>query len=231
MKLVAGLGNPGRKYAQTRHNVGYEVVAELARRYAREKPKTQFQGETLEITVQGERLMLLTPTTFMNLSGGSVLAARDFYKIAPADVLIVCDDFNLPLGRLRLRPRGSAGGQKGLADVIRRLGTEEVSRLRLGIGAPPQGWIVADYVLSRFTSQEVAEMQIAVAEAADAVERWATQGLAAAMNRYNAGEKPADEKDDQPQPKSADKSKPKSASAESEKTSPKRNPDQPAGDP
>ncbi|MCA9184731.1 MAG: aminoacyl-tRNA hydrolase, partial [Planctomycetales bacterium] len=120
MKLIVGLGNPGRRYEATRHNIGFDVIAELARRYANGNPKTRFQGETIDATWDGRSYLLLLPQTFMNLSGSSVVAARDFYQLEAADILVVCDDFNLPLGQLRLRARGSAGGQKGLADIISR---------------------------------------------------------------------------------------------------------------
>ncbi len=185
MKLVVGLGNPGRKYQGTRHNVGFDVVTELARRYARSVLKKKFQGEVVEVESRGEKLLLLCPHTFMNLSGTSVLEARDFYKIANPDVLVVCDDFQLPLTKVRLREKGSAGGQKGLADVIRRLGTDVVPRLRIGVGEMPAGWDPADFVLGKFTKDQRAEIAVTIAQAADAVEVWAASGIATAMNRYN----------------------------------------------
>ena len=114
MKLVVGLGNPGRRYEGTRHNVGFIVVRELAKKYGVGTVKSRFQGETIDADLEGEKALLLTPSTFMNLSGASVLAARDFYKIPLEDMLVVCDDLNLPLAKLRLRAAGSAGGQKGL---------------------------------------------------------------------------------------------------------------------
>lgn len=185
MKLVIGLGNPGRKYQGTRHNVGYLVVAELARRFGVGRPKGKFQGEVIDADLQGQRALLLSPTTYMNQSGASVLAAQDFYKLPLEDLLVISDDLNLPLGCLRFRPSGSAGGQKGLADIIRRLGTEDVPRLRIGIGAPPDGWDAADYVLSMFTREELPEMEGAVARAADAVLTWAHKGIHDSMNQYN----------------------------------------------
>src|SRR5688572_30356880 len=150
MKLIVGLGNPGDKYKETRHNVGFEVTSRLAARFGASPPRARFQGETVEANIAGQKVLLLTPLTYMNLSGASVLAARDFYKIELQDILIVCDDFNLPLGKLRLRARGSAGGQNGLADILRRLGTEDLPRLRIGIGSPPPGRDPAGYVLGRF---------------------------------------------------------------------------------
>jgi PTH1 family peptidyl-tRNA hydrolase len=134
----------------------------------------------------GVKALLLCPQTYMNRSGSSVLAARDFYKIDHADLLVVCDDFNLPLAKLRVRSRGSAGGQRGLQDIIRRLGTDEFPRLRIGIGTPPPSWDAADFVLSKFAKDEEPAMDAAVCRAADAVVAWATQGIATAMNQYNA---------------------------------------------
>src|SRR5262245_60032113 len=145
MKLIVGLGNPGAQYNQTRHNVGFEVAARLAKQFGTSPPRGRFQGETVEATIAGQKVLLLTPLTFMNLSGASVLAARDFYKIEHPDILIVCDDFNLPLAKLRLRVKGTAGGQNGLANILERLGTEEIPRLRIGIGTLPPGRDAAGY--------------------------------------------------------------------------------------
>jgi PTH1 family peptidyl-tRNA hydrolase len=186
MKLVVGLGNPGRKYRDTRHNLGYVVAGQLARRHAAGPLKNKFQGETVEASLEGQRALLLTPTTYMNQSGGSVLAARDFYKIPNEDLLVVCDDLNLPPGRLRIRLGGSAGGQKGLEDIIRRLGSDEFPRLRIGIGSPPEGWDWADFVLSKFQPDEIPLIEQAVARAVEAVVVWAAEGIEACMNRFNA---------------------------------------------
>jgi peptidyl-tRNA hydrolase, PTH1 family len=188
MKLVVGLGNPGRRYEGTRHNVGYIVVGELARKFSAGGLRTRFQGEMAEADLDGEKALLLTPTTYMNLSGGSVLAARDFYKIPQEDLLVVCDDLNLPLAKLRVRAAGSAGGQKGLEDIIRRLGTDEIARLRIGIGAPANGWSWPDFVLSRFTTEEIPAMEQAVARAIEAIVVWAREGVQSCMNRYNGKE-------------------------------------------
>ncbi len=185
MKLIVGLGNPGRKYEGTRHNAGFRVIAELNRTHGRTKPRQAFQGEIVEAQVDSKKALLLCPHTLMNLSGGSVLAARDFYKIANEDLLIVADDFNLPLGKLRFRANGSSGGQKGLEDIIRRLGTDQIPRLRIGIGSPPEGREAADFVLGRFTKAELPDIEEATWRAADAVVAWAREGLAVSMNRYN----------------------------------------------
>ena len=189
MNLIVGLGNPGRKYEGTRHNIGFEVVNELARRYATSRPKVKFHGEVCEAAVGGKNALLLQPHTFMNRSGGSVLAARDFYKIEHGDILIICDDFNLALARLRFRPKGSAGGQNGLADILRRLGTQDVPRLRFGIGAAPPEWDVADYVLSKFRQEEMDGLRKAIGRAADSVADWVRLGIAECMNKYNADPK------------------------------------------
>jgi PTH1 family peptidyl-tRNA hydrolase len=186
VKLVVGLGNPGRKYEGTRHNVGFAVLHELARRHRAARPKNNFQGELAETELSGQKTLLLWPQTFMNLSGASVLAARDFYKLENPDLLVVCDDFNLPLAKLRFRSEGSAGGQKGLADVIDRLGTELVPRLRLGVGPVPPHWDPADFVLAQFTKEERSLVEPTLARAADAVEDWVAQGIESCMNKYNA---------------------------------------------
>ena len=186
MKLIVGLGNPGDKYQQTRHNVGFEVLALLAKEHQALTPRGRFQGETSEATIRSQKTLLLWPLTYMNLSGGSVLAARDFYKIELPDILIVCDDFNLPLAKLRIRASGTAGGQKGLEDVISRLGTNDIPRLRIGIGQPPPGRDVSGYVLSRFTKDEQAEMAATYGRAAQAAADWVEQGAQHCMNVYNA---------------------------------------------
>lgn len=185
MKLVVGLGNPGRRYAGTRHNVGFTVLAELARRFGTSAVKAKFHGEVVEAALEGQTALLLSPLTFMNHSGTSVQAAWSFYKIAKEDLLILCDDLNLPVGKLRIRSGGSSGGQKGLEDIIRRLGTEEFARLRIGIGSPPEGWDWADYVLSKFGKEEIPEVDNAVVRAADAAVLWAREGIDTCMNRYN----------------------------------------------
>ena len=186
MKLVVGLGNPGRKYQATRHNIGFEVLSNLARRYAVGAPRSNFQGEIIEANLRGTRAWLLWPQTYMNRSGTSVVQARDFYKLENRQLLVVCDDFNLPLAKLRFRARGSSGGQKGLQDIIRALGTEEFARLRVGIGQPPEGWDPADFVLGKFNQEERAEVEHLVVQAADAVVEWAVEGIETCMNRHNA---------------------------------------------
>jgi len=186
MKLVVGLGNPGAKYRMTRHNIGYMVLAELAQKFPGIKPHSKFHGDLLDVREPGgETILLLAPTTFMNRSGLSVGEAAGFYKIPPHDVLVVCDDLNLPFCRLRLRSEGSSGGQKGLADIIRVLGTEKIHRLRIGIGNPPGQMDAADFVLMNFTEKERPDVDITLKLAADAVMCWWNKGINEAMNRYN----------------------------------------------
>ena len=186
MKLVVGLGNPESQYRNTRHNVGFEVVAELARRHGGGKPKLDFEAETIDVILAGEKTLLVAPQTFMNDSGRAVRKVLDFYKLEPTELLVVCDDMNLDTGRLRMRPQGSAGGQKGLHDIINRIGTESFTRLRLGIGRPPARMGVTAYVLGKFRSEERGNIDVAIAEAADGVELWIRDGIEAAMNRVNA---------------------------------------------
>jgi peptidyl-tRNA hydrolase, PTH1 family len=185
MKLVVGLGNPGRQYQGTRHNVGYAVLAELGRKFGRGSPKDKFHGEMMEAELAGEKALLLSPLTFMNNSGLCVQEAKRFYQLPDEELLVVCDDLNLPLAKLRFRAKGSSGGQKGLEDIVRRLGSEDFGRLRIGIGAPPEGWDWADYVLSKFGKQELPEIERAVVEAADAVVLWAREGIEFCMNQFN----------------------------------------------
>lgn len=185
MKLLVGLGNPGRGYDGTRHNVGFEVLEILARRAGMPTRRPRFQGETAQATIRGCPVLLLWPLTWMNLSGSSVLAARDFYKIEHTDMLVICDDFNLPCNTIRLRSSGSAGGQNGLADVISRLGSTAIPRLRLGIGPVPAGWKSADFVLGKFSASDREQVGLMLERAADAAEEWAALGIQAAMNRYN----------------------------------------------
>jgi len=185
MKLIVGLGNPGRKYQGTRHNVGFDVLDLVAQRHATMGKKTKFEGEITEADFAGERALLLWPQTFMNLSGSSVGKAFDFYKFEFGDLLVLCDDFNLPLSVLRFRAKGSAGGQKGLADIIHRLGTEDFSRLRIGVGPVPDRWDPADFVLGKFSRQEGPVIEEAVFRAANAVATWVSQGTNVCMNQFN----------------------------------------------
>jgi PTH1 family peptidyl-tRNA hydrolase len=185
MKLIVGLGNVGRKYERTRHNVGFCVLEALAERHAGDAGKEKFDGRIVERAIAGEKVLLLWPHTLMNRSGQSVGAAVDFYQLPRADLLVVGDDFNLPLGKLRFRSEGSAGGQKGLSDILRRLGSDQVNRLRIGIGPVPEEWEAVDYVLGKFDKDERPLIEDAILRAADGVECWVAEGIAASMNRFN----------------------------------------------
>lgn len=180
-RLIVGLGNPGRDYAETRHNVGFMVLDRLAA-----GAKAVFRTETkwqAEVATLGD-VWLCKPQTYMNLSGESVGALGHFYKIEPARVLVVFDDMALPLGRLRLRESGSAGGHNGLSSIIEHLGTNAIPRLRVGIGAPRPG-DATGHVLGRFSPAERPALDEAIARAAEAVEFAQSQGFPAAMNRFN----------------------------------------------
>ena len=185
MKLIVGLGNPGPKYADTRHNLGFRVVDALSVRWGIDMRREKFHGFFGQGAVQSESAALLKPITFMNRSGQSVLAAVGFYQLAPADVLVISDDLALPPGVIRLRKSGSAGLHNGLQDVIDRLGTRDFPRLRIGIGAARGE--VADYVTSRPTAEEAPLIAEAIVRAAEAVECWVLHGPDEAMNRYNGG--------------------------------------------
>ncbi len=187
MKIVVGLGNPGPKYERTRHNVGFQVIEELAQRLGAGKARLRFDASVAEGKLgPDEKILLATPQTYMNESGRPVRQLIDFYGLALGDLLVVCDDFNLDLARLRMRAGGSAGGQKGLADIIRKLATEEFPRLRIGIGRPPEHFDSADFVLSKFKRSEQPLIEEAIVRAAEGVELWIRSGIGPAMNRLNA---------------------------------------------
>lgn len=180
LRLVVGLGNPGSKYQLTRHNVGFLVVEELARRKAATwRPEKKWN---LEMAKAGN-LLLIKPLTFMNASGTAVRACTDFFRFAPSETLVVLDDLSLPLGKVRIRRGGSNGGHNGLGSVLQHLGTKEVPRLRLGIGSPLRDTV--DYVLARFSAEELEVVVSMVLQAADAIESISDKGLDAAMNFFN----------------------------------------------
>jgi len=193
MKLVVGLGNPGEKYRGTRHNVGFDVVERLA---AAHVPRGWEMSPEEALEAKWRRdldpVLFVKPLTFMNLSGYAVQRLSHFYKVPLSDVLIVCDDVNLPLGRLRARARGSEGGHNGLKSVADVLGTTEYPRLRVGVGRGDARRDLADHVLARFDADEKSAIDDAVARAADAVEMWIADGLSKMMNTFNrADESPA----------------------------------------
>lgn len=185
MKMVVGLGNPGSQYSGTRHNVGFDVIAELARRWQVGKPQIKFQAEIHEAFFPSGKVLLVAPMTFMNRSGESVQQITRFYQVASQDAAVVCDDINLPFGTLRWRASGSSGGQKGLSDILLRLGTEQVPRLRMGVGRPPGNMDAAAWVLARFRSDEREDAELMTRLAADSVECWVSGGIVSTMNMFN----------------------------------------------
>ncbi|MEZ6241824.1 MAG: aminoacyl-tRNA hydrolase [Phycisphaerales bacterium] len=187
MKLIVGLGNPGLEYERTRHNAGWMALDELARRHASGAiAKSKFHAALLDATIGGEKCLLMKPTTYMNRSGLAVGEALRFYKLEPgADVIVLVDDVALPVGEVRVRERGGDGGHNGLADIDRALGYVDYARIRIGIGAVPPMMVRADWVLSRFMSEESEEVRRSIVSAADAVELTLSQGVSIAMNRFN----------------------------------------------
>lgn len=185
MKLVVGLGNPGPRFSGTRHNIGFMVVDRLAADLKTEAPRPAFRGLMAEARLDGEKVLLLKPQTFMNLSGDSVAEAVSYYRLDPARILAVYDDMDLDLGRLRFRLSGSAGGHRGAQSIIQRLGTPDFPRLKLGVGRPPAGTQAADYVLTAFTAAEFPVVEETVSRAAQAVMLALKDGVPEAMNRIN----------------------------------------------
>lgn len=189
-KIIVGLGNPGRQYRDTRHNVGYMVLAELVKRTTFDKPRSQFHADAWDSRIGGQNVLLLCPTTFMNLSGTSVSEAIRFYKLNPeTDLIVVCDDLDLPVARLRIRETAGSGGQKGLKDIAAKLGTQKFARIRIGIGRPSSTNQVVDYVLTPFRSDEKVDIELAIQHAADALQLWVERGSQEVMNKYNVTEK------------------------------------------
>jgi PTH1 family peptidyl-tRNA hydrolase len=183
MRIVVGLGNPGREYASTRHNIGFMVINELARRSGADSVKKRFRSEIAEGLLRGEKIVLVAPQTYMNLSGHAVRDVVNWYHVPHEDVLIVFDDMDLPFGQLRLRKSGSAGGHKGLKSIIEQLGGTDIPRLRVGIGRGRSA--ATSHVLSRFSPEEAKALPDLIRTVADGIELWVAQGITAAMNEVN----------------------------------------------
>lgn len=184
--LVVGLGNIGDQYEGTRHNVGFQVVDELAERAGVPVQKLKYRALTNTVQIGGEKVLLMKPVTFMNLSGEAVRPAADFYKVSPDHVLVISDDVALPVGKLRVRRGGSAGGHNGLKDIIRHLGTDQFPRVKVGVGEKPHpDYDMADWVLGKFQGEDKKIIDQAVKRAADAVGLLLSQGVDKAMSRYN----------------------------------------------
>jgi PTH1 family peptidyl-tRNA hydrolase len=186
-KLIVGLGNPGTKYANTRHNVGWMVLDAFAQKHGVTIDRSGFHGIYGEMRwpATGDKVILLKPLTYMNLSGRSAAPAARFYKVSPAEILAVYDDLDLPPGKLRMREKGSAGGHNGMKSMIQELGTQEFPRLRIGIGRPAPGWEVPDWVLAPFGPDDAAAIAQVLPRAVEAIETFLTEGTLKAMSRYN----------------------------------------------
>tara|TARA_A100001391_G_scaffold56774_5_gene34713 strand:- start:575 stop:1291 length:717 start_codon:yes stop_codon:yes gene_type:complete len=228
MKLIVGLGNPGAQYERTRHNAGFMALDLLADRHAGGQiPKSRFQAVTLDAIIKDQKVLLMKPTKFMNLSGQSVSEAVRFYKLDPSeDLLVLVDDIALPVGSIRVRQSGSAGGHNGLSDIDRLLGGADYPRIRIGVGKVPKLMNQSDWVLSRFMKEEHGEVDRSLKHAADATECLIDQGAVKAMNLFNAKPKkpkppkPKPESHSEPAPTNPASSTPSSSQVQNKNTSP-----------
>lgn len=189
MYLIAGLGNPTKEYDKTRHNVGFSVIDVLADRYRIDISEKKHKALCGRGVIEGQKVLLLKPQTFMNLSGESIRAAADYYKIEPEEMIVIYDDISLDPGQLRIRLKGSAGGHNGIKNIIANLGTQDFPRIKVGVGTKPPRMDLADYVLSRFGAGEQKLMEEAFGEAAEAAVMMMTDGAERAMNHFNAKKK------------------------------------------
>ncbi len=185
MKLIVGLGNPGAEYAHTRHNMGFDVIDELASRWGVSLWKEDMKAKIASCTREGEKILLVKPLTYMNNSGESVGAIARYYKIEPEDIYVVCDDLDLPPGKTRIRKKGASGGHNGIKSLIAHLGTEEFNRFRIGVGHPRDGHTVVQHVLGRPYGEEIALIEAAKHHTADSIEGALRIGVDKAMNQFN----------------------------------------------
>jgi PTH1 family peptidyl-tRNA hydrolase len=185
MNIIIGLGNPGKDYVGTRHNVGFEVIDKLAYDYNISVNKSKHKALMAEGTIKDKKVVLLKPQTYMNLSGESVKEALSWYKCSNKDIIVIYDDISLDVGEIRVRQQGSAGGHNGMKSIIQQLGTDEFIRVRIGIGEKPKNWDLADYVLGRFAKEEIEPIIEGFKKAADACEMVLDTGVLSAMNKYN----------------------------------------------
>lgn len=186
MKLIVGLGNPEKRHENTRHNIGFEVIDELARQFGTGLSSGKGNFHVARISHAGQPVILLKPMTYMNLSGHAVVAAMNFYKIGITDMIVVCDDLNIPLGTIRLRAKGSAGGQNGLKHIIQCLGREDFARLRVGIGRELPAGSYSSFVLGRFSDEERKTADEILPRCVDAALDFVKNGIEHAMNHYNS---------------------------------------------
>ncbi len=185
MHIIIGLGNPTREYQATRHNIGFDAITRIADDYHISLDFKKHKAICGKGYVEGEKVILAQPQTYMNLSGESVRELIDFYKVAPEDVIIIYDDISLEVGQLRLRTKGSAGGHNGIKSIISHLGTQEFPRIKVGVGDKPRGWDLADYVLSRYNDEEQPVIREALKNTSEAVKTILKDGMETAMNIYN----------------------------------------------
>ena len=186
MYIIVGLGNPGREYAETRHNAGFRAVDAFIDEFHIDGPQVKFRAMIGKGTVGGEKVLCVKPLTYMNLSGEAVRAVCDFYKIDPTkELIVICDDIAIPAGHLRIRKKGSAGSHNGLENIILHLGTQDFIRIRVGVGDKPEGWDLADHVLAKITGPDKTAIEEAERAAAKAAASIITDGVDKAMNRYN----------------------------------------------
>jgi PTH1 family peptidyl-tRNA hydrolase len=185
IKMIVGLGNPGPRYAKNRHNIGFQIVDELAEKHGLRFDKRQFKAQIALGNIEGQRVLLVKPQTYMNLSGEAVQPLARYYKIELEDLMVVFDDMDLPVGVIRLRPFGGAGGHNGMKSIIQRLGGQGFPRLRVGVGRPPGRMDAAAYVLQDFSDDEEAIMAQVRDRAVQALETWLESGIDAAMNAFN----------------------------------------------
>jgi len=185
MKLIVGLGNPGKKYEKTRHNVGFRAIDYLADKFSISMTKEKNKALLGEGVIAGEKVVLIQPQTFMNLSGEAIAPLANWYKVQADDIIVIYDDLALAVGKMRIRLKGSHGGHNGMRSLIGILHTDNIPRIRIGIGQPPPQWDVADYVLGQFSQAENEEIEKIIVQAANAVENTISQGWEKTMSKFN----------------------------------------------
>ncbi|MFT4145265.1 MAG: aminoacyl-tRNA hydrolase [Mobilitalea sp.] len=185
MYIIVGLGNPTGKYQATRHNIGWDAITRISDDYRISLDTKKHKAICGKGSIEGEKVVLAQPITYMNLSGESVRELMDFYKVTPSEIIIIYDDISLEVGQLRIRKKGSAGGHNGIKSIISHLGTDEFPRIKVGVGDKPKDWDLADYVLSRFQAAEQLTIREALKDTSDACKMIITAGIDAAMNQYN----------------------------------------------
>ena len=188
---IVGLGNPGRQYEETKHNVGFHVIDKLAKKYDIEVNKFKNKAFVGDGTIKGKRVLLVKPQTYMNLSGESVREIVNFYKIPQERFVVIFDDTSLPCGSVRIREKGSNGGHNGIRNIIDQMGTDEFNRIKVGIGEKPSGWDLADYVLAKFNPDDLPMMEQGMDKAVQGVELMLSRGIKEAANRVNQKAKTA----------------------------------------